>query len=315
MSIIAPYPQSGVAPKYEALDYDMLKPAPYVPRKTIDALAYERLVDLSADLMAPAGEIIARPFENHYEILFGDEYLRAYQEAVPRGKVLVSLYHYTDSEAVRIAIDLNQIHFNLSVMDVAESYSCVLKHFQWRNAELARALDLKPSTICNRLKLIGLNHEIKMMVSSGQLSLEQAKALSRLSPSEQLHFGKLAVQHDWNTRQLYKKIHPEWNSKDQADQGGVPPIVKDSELLRLEQNLGDATACPVKLDTDKKKRYAGKLRAPFFSISELAGLIERIERSSENELRWKGEVHFEIDGLDHLNDILGDLLPTEEMEC
>lgn len=312
MSMIAPYPQSGTAPKKETHHYDMLRPAPYLPRKELDTLAYDHLVDLSSELMAPAGEIIARPFKDHYEILFGYDYLRAYQEVAPRGQALVSLYHYSDSEAVRVAFELSHNHYNLSVMEVAESYRAALVHFEWKNADLARALNLKPSTICNRLKLTGLSDEVKSLVKAGKLSLEQAKALSRLSFKDQLRYAKLAVQHDWDTRQLYKKIHPDWNPKGLLVKEGESAIAKDGDLLRLERKLGDILACPVTLDIDKAKKYTGKMRIPFFSISELSGFVERIERNTKEEQRWKGEIHLTIDGLDHLDGILADIYPKED---
>jgi len=312
MSIIAPSPQSGITPKKETHYYDMLRVAPYLPIKKVDPLAYDRLVDLSSDLMAPAGEIIARPFQDHFEILFGYDYLRAYQEAVPKGQVLINLYHYSDSEAVRIALDLNYSHFNLSIIELADAYKAALSHFKWKNSDLARALGLKPSTICNRLKLTELNNEVKELVKEGKLSLEQAKALSRLSFVDQLRFAKLTVQYGWDTRQLYKKIHPNWHPKGVLVKEGESIIAKDSDLLRLEQQLGEVMASPVKIDVDKKKKYSGKVRLPFFSISELSGLIARIERSTKTEQRWKGEIQLTIDGLDHLDGILSDICPSDE---
>jgi ParB-like chromosome segregation protein Spo0J len=312
MSMIAPYPQSGTIPKKEKHYFDMLRPAPYLPKIELDNLAYERLVDLTSDLMAPAGEIIARPYKDHYEILFGYDYLRAYQEVVPRSQVLVSLYHYSDSEAVKVAFQLSHNHYNISVLDVAESYRAALLHFEWRNADLARALDLKPSTICNRLKLTELSDDVKKLVKVGKLSLEQAKALSRLSIKDQLRFANLSVQHDWDTRQLYKKIHPDWRPKGQVVKGGEATLSKDGDVLRLEQQLGDVLSCPVKLDVDKAKKSTGKMRIPFFSISELSGFVERIERSTEEEQRWKGEIHLTVDGLDHLDGMLSDIYPKED---
>ena len=312
MSIIAPLPKSGIAPKQESHHYDMVRPAPYLPLKELDALAYNRLVDVTAQLMAPPGEIIARPYQDHYEVIFGFDYLRAYQEVAPRGQVLLNIYHYSDQEAVRVSMDLAAAHFHLSPIHLAESYEKALRHFEWRNSELARALGLKRSTITNRLKLTRLENEVKEALTKGDLSLEHAKMLSRLSRREQVRFAKLAVQHNWDTRKLYKQIHPDWKPKGAVIQGEESLVEKDGDHVRLEKMLGDILGCPVNIDVEKKKGYKGKLRVPFFSIGELAGFVEKIERSTKEEQRWKGEIQLTIEGLDHLDGILTDLYPQDE---
>jgi len=302
MSIKAPLPSSGIAPRMETHHYDMLRPAPYLPRTEMDSVSFDALVDLSAELSAPAGEIIARPFKDHYEILFGYDYLRAYQEALPNGQVLVCLYHYSDSEAVRVALDLSYVHYKLSLIEVAEAYRSALSHFSWRNIDLARALEVKPSTVCNRLKLTELNETVKQMYKDGRLSLEHAKTLSRVPLKDQAHLAKQTIEKEWDTRQLYKHIHPK---------AGESGFVKDKDLLRLEQQLGVAICCSVKLDINKANKYKGAIKVPFFSISELAGFVERIEKRTKEELRWKGELHLTIDGLDHLDGVLTDLYPHD----
>ena len=312
MSLIAPHPKNGVLPKKETVHYDMLKPAPYLPRRELDVLAYDQLVDMSSELLAPVGEIIARPYQDHYEIIFGYDYLKAYQEAVPRGQTLIQLYHYSNNEAVRIALDLNHTHYKLSVIDVANAYQAAMKHFSWRKADLARALHLKPSTISNRLKLTELHSEVKIFVGDGRISMEQAKTLSRLPHPDQLKFAQLAVNNNWNTRQLYKKVNPSWRGKteNQPDQVSVPS--KDEQVIQLEQRLSDTIGSPVNLELDKNKSYKGKMTIPFYSNSGLIGLIEHLEKASTDSQRWKGEIHIRIDNLDHLDGVLADLCPQSD---
>ena len=312
MSIIAPFPISGISPKKETLDYEMLKPPPYLPRRNVDALSFDRLVDLSSDIMAPVGEIIARPFEDYYEVLFGYDYLQAYKIAVPRGRVIVNLYHYTNSEAVRIAFELNSAHYNLSIIEVAEAYKAVLTHFSWRNADLARALNVKPSTICNRLKITLLHDDVKELVKSGKLSSEHAKSLCRLSQNDQCRFANLSIKHQWNTRQLYKKIHPDWKPKGMVFPDENAATFKNPDVLSLEEQLSNVVGCPTSMYTDKNKKHSGSMSISFSSISELAGLVERVERNTNRIQNWKGTVNFSIDGLDHLDDMLMDINPEAE---
>lgn len=312
MSLIAPKPRSGQPPRKETQHYDMVKAAPFLPPTIVQPQAFDHLVNVSGELMAPAGEIIARPYKDHYEVLFGIDYLRAYQQVAPRGQVLLSVFHYSDQEAVQVALDMATAHYGLSVVDLAESYRKALSHFCWKNADLARALNLKRSTITNRLKLTHLSEDVKDLVRKSSLTIEHAKILSRLTIKDQIRFAGQAVQHSWDTRTLYKKIHPEWQPKGVSVSFQPEPLDKDGDHIRLEQTLGEYLGCPIKIDTDKKKNHRGVLRVPFFTLSELVGFVQKLESTSSEELRWKGEVHLTVDGLDHLDGIIGDCYPKEE---
>ncbi|MFA0809305.1 ParB/RepB/Spo0J family partition protein [Microbulbifer epialgicus] len=291
----------------------MVRPAPYLSKVQVDSLTYDRLLELTKELMAPAGEIIARPYRDHYEVIFGVEYLRAYQEILPRGQALLTIYSYSDQEAVKFAIDRATTHFNLTPIQIAETYKDVLKHFGWRNAELARALNLQRSTISNRLKLTELVDQVRQYLQTGQLLHEHGKMLCRLPPKEQIRYAKLAVQHNWDTRDLYKRIHPDWKPKGGVGVGEAQ-IDKGADHLRLETMMGDILGSPFAIDVDKRKGYKGKVGVKFFSLAELSGLIEKIGASTSDENRWKGSIQLTIDGHDHLNHILSDLSPKKDFD-
>ena len=312
MSLLAPNPRSGQPPRKETQHYDMVRPAPYLPSVIVQPQSFDHLVNMSRELMTPVGEIIARPYRDHYEVLFGIEYLRAYQQVAPRGQVLLSVYHYSDHEAVCVALDMASSQYGLNVIELADSYRKALSHFSWKNADLARALNLKRSTITNRLKLTSLAQEVKDLVAKSSLSIEHAKILSRLNLRDQIKLAGQAVQNGWDTRTLYKKIHPEWQPKGITLTVESPQLEKDGDHVRLEQTLGDYLGCPIKIDTDKKKSHSGVLRVPFYCLSELAGFVQKLESASKEELRWKGEVILTVDGLDHLDGIIGDLYPKDE---
>jgi ParB-like chromosome segregation protein Spo0J len=310
MSLIAPAPRSGQLPRKETQHYDMVRPAPFLPSTIVESRSFDHLVNLSRELTAPAGEIIARPYKDHYEVLFGIDYLKAYQQVAPKGQVLLSVYHYSDHEAVKVALDMAAAHYGLNVIELSESYRKALSHFCWKNADLARALDLKRSTITNRLKLTNLSQDVKDLVCRSALSIEHAKILSRLNLKDQNKFAGQAVLHGWDTRTLYKKIHPQWQPKGMSVIFEPEPLEKNGDHIRLEQTLSEYLGSPIKIDTDKN--HKGVLRVQFYTLGELVGIVQKLESTSSEELRWKGEIHLTVDGLDHLDGILGDFYPKEE---
>lgn len=314
MSLLVGPSSTGAVPKSMTLTHDMIRPAPFLPTIRVEARAFDELVDLSSDLMAPAGEILVRPYTDHYEILFGREYYDAYKEALPKGKIPVSACHYADEEAVFQTIKLYSSHVDLDPITIAEVYERAINHFKWRRSVLARAVGIQRSTVTNRLELLKLASDVKDYVREGKLTIEHGKTLSRLDHTEQVRLGKLAVRHGWDTRTLYKKVHPEWKPKGGVSVGHElePAIEKDQQLLSLESELSDQLGAPLSLNVEKRKGYKGQIEVKFFGLGELAGFIERVERASQDDGRWKGKICLEVSDMDHLNDILGDLNPEDD---
>lgn len=311
LTINAPNPSCGLLPRKEAHYMDMIKPAPYLPYRELNEDAFDRLVSLSEDAGAPVAEIIARPYLDHYEVLYGYDYLKAYNQAHPFKKINLSLFHYSNSEAINVSFDLNSKHYDLTILDIAYFYKRALDHFNWKNIELARALNLKPSTICNRLKLINLIPEVKQFVADGKLSIEQAKALSRLSKRDQLLFAKKTIKNGWDSRRLYKEINPKWKPKF-SDNSSTQSSQRNNDYIRLEDEISENLGTPAQLTFDQSKNYSGTLDLSFFSLSELEGVLKKIKESTKDSTRWNGSISFSIKGLNHFEDILGDIRPDDD---
>ncbi|WP_045861614.1 ParB/RepB/Spo0J family partition protein [Teredinibacter purpureus] len=315
MSLLIQASKTGAQPKQQSLSHEMIKLAPYLPRVDIDSLAFDELVDSTSALMAPVGEILVRPYTDHYEVLFGREYFEAYRVALPGSQVPVNACHYSDEEALYHSLRLHSSHHHLDPIAIAECYKKAIEHFQWSRSNLAKAVGIQRSTVTNRLELLKLSSDVKEAIRSSKLSIEHGKTLSRLTASEQNRFCKLAIQHSWDTRTLYKKVNPDWNPKGSVGKnsaGVVEPVPKDSYLSGLESQLSDVLGAPIELNVDKRKGYKGKVDIKFFSLGELVGFVERIERNSKDELRWNGLVSLNISDMDHLNDVLGDMNPEDD---
>ena len=312
MSLKPPIPESGSQPNSELLFVDMLNKAPYSPNIEQTEDAFNHMVHTTKQTHSPIGEIIVRPYKNYYEVVFGWDYLQAFQEAVVAPKVPVTLYHYNDAEAVRVSIQMHDAYYGLNPIDLAEIYQQARQHFDWKHSDLSKALHMKASTLSNRLKLNDLDNALKKWVKSGKLSIEPAKALSRLPNKEQIRLAKLSIKYDWNTRQLYQHISPNWQPKNNLMPTKSPSIKKDRDHQRLEKKLGEVIGLPLDLDLNPVKQYEGKMNIKFHSLDELTGFIEKLSKKSEQTNQWKGDILFTIEGLNHLDGILQDLRPDEQ---
>ena len=314
MSLLIQSSKTGSKPKQLTLTHDMLKLAPYLPTIDIDVVAFDELVNNTIELMAPVGEILVRPYTDHYEILFGKEYFEAYRVALPTSKLPVISCYYSDEEAFSHCLRLYSLHYDLNPIAIADCYRAALECFKWSRSNLAKAIGIQRSTVTNRLELLKLTDDVKVAIQDGTLSIDHGKTLSRLPKSDQIRLCKLAIQNRWDTRTLYKKANPDWKPKTALGVNSSPvptALIKDSYLMGLEEQLCDVIGAPIELNVDKKKNYKGNVDLKFFSLDELIGLVHKIEAHSSGDKKWKGSISLNVSDMNHLNDVLGDLNPEE----
>jgi len=315
-----PVPKSGSQQGVENIYPDMIKPAPYMANHAVDSYEMERNVNATILLSMPLSSIIARPYQDHYEILHGYDAYLAFIQAFPNSKVPLLVSYYHDDEAVLIAIKINAQRFDVSVIDEAEAYQTALHHFNWKPGKLAEALDIARSTVVNRLRLLDLDEDVQDKVRKKLLLPEIAKTLCALPSQEQIELANKAILRGWDTRTLYKAAHPGYKPKTSEnkktptsqDVQSAPDINKDQHTLHLEQQISEIYGAPITVDVDSNNKYKGEINTRFFSLSELSQILERIQGQAQHDLSFKGTLTFTIEHLDHLDQVVQGFMPSQD---
>jgi len=312
MNLLLPGSNSGITHKIETINVDMFRKAPFMPKIIIDDELFDRLVGTSIELGSPAGDIIVRAYRDHYEVLYGECYFEAYKEAFPGGSIRVTVCHFNDEQAVETSFKLAKQAFEIDTIEIVKYYKIALEHFSWSNAKLGRALNENRSTVSNRLELLHLDPEITTLVSQKALTLEHAKMLARVKKPQQNNFARLAVKNGWDTRTLYRHIHPDYRPKSGGNILEVMQPSKDTYTVKLEEKLTERSGCPTSLEVDKSKGYSGKINFTFHSLSEMTGLVEFFNRYSSGSNKWKGTIEIKVEGLDHIDEIETELVGKDD---
>lgn len=172
--------ESPVAPTFESIPIERIRPNPYQPRRYFSP---EAIQELSASIKA-VGLIqpitVRRTGENSYELIAGERRLRACKLAGFTEINAVIQSNMVDQDSAMIAMIENLQRENLNYFEEAEGYLSLIREHGFTQEELARRLSKNQSTIANKLRILRLPHSVKKLLISGSLTERHARALLRL---------------------------------------------------------------------------------------------------------------------------------------
>ncbi|MCT8977608.1 nucleoid occlusion protein [Clostridium sp. CX1] len=170
---------------------DLILPNVYQPRKYFDEEALEELSQSinTYGIIQPLS--VRRLGENRYELVAGERRLRAAKKAGLE-EVPVIVVDITDSESAAIALLENLQRENLNFLEEAEAYYNLIRDHSYTQEKLAQLIGKKQSTIANKIRLLKLEHKIRIMLLESNLTERHARALLKL-PDEKLQEKVLKV--------------------------------------------------------------------------------------------------------------------------
>jgi ParB family chromosome partitioning protein len=160
---------------------DDIIPNRFQPRLTFDEKSLNELAD-SIKQHGIIQPLVVRKVGDKYEIIAGERRYKAAQIAGLQ-KVPAVIMALDDKESAEVAVVENIQRRDLSALEEAESYKKLLDKGYLTQEQLATRMGKTQSTVSNKLRLLGLDEEVKNALLNEKISERHARSLLSLKDS------------------------------------------------------------------------------------------------------------------------------------
>jgi ParB family chromosome partitioning protein len=195
--------------KISYISTELISPNIYQPRKYFN----EEAIDELAQSIKIYGIIqpltVRRLSADRYELVAGERRLRAAKK-LGLIEVPAILTDITDKDSAAIALLENLQREDLNYIEEAEAYYNLIKDHSYTQEQLAETIGKKQSTIANKIRLLKLDSEIRVILFDNKLTERHARALLKLpTPELQKKVLNLVVAKSLNVKKTEELIEKE----------------------------------------------------------------------------------------------------------
>lgn len=251
---------------------DVIQRGKYQPRTDMHEEALQELAD-SIKVQGVMQPIVVRPLEggDRFEIIAGERRWRATQIAglvtIPAVIRLVG-----DESAIAMALIENIQRENLNPIEEAMALKRLQEEFSLTQQEVAEAVGKSRTTVTNLLRLMSLNHDVRLMLERGDIEMGHAKALLGLQPEQQSEASKAVAGKGLSVRQTEVMVRKLLENKPQKKQKLER---EDPDIVSLQESLSERLGANVEIQHTNKG--SGKLTLRYNSLDELDGILAHIK--------------------------------------
>lgn len=255
---------------------DKLSSGEYQPRTHFEKEPLQELAQSIKENGILQPIVARRTTAGKLEIVAGERRWRAAQLAGLH-EVPVILKNFNDKEALELAIVENIQREDLNPIEEAQGYSRLISEFKLSQQQVAEKVGKDRATVANAVRLLSLPDEVKMMISSSEISVGHAKVLLALpDPKRQIEFAKKIAKEKIAVRKLEKMVQAVVKGKD--EELDVPTSssskVTDRLIAGLSEDLQKILGTRVNIDYSNSK---GKISIHFYSDDELTNIVDRLK--------------------------------------
>lgn len=264
-AIPATIPADGQLKK---LPINALKPGKYQPRKNMAPDALEELAN-SIRTQGVIQPIVVRPIENNqYEIIAGERRWRAAQLA-ELAYIPAIIRDITDETAMVMALIENIQRRDLNVIEEASALNRLMNEFEMTHQAVADAVGKSRTAVTNILRLLKLNHDVRVLVETEQLEMGHARALLTLDEAKQSQVAHIIISRQLSVREteaFIRKMMSDSSGNNFTSQKTVLSTLQD----RLTQKLG------AKVTVTQNAKGFGKLIIEYKNEKELENVLAHL---------------------------------------
>ena len=265
-AVAAPAPTAAPGRPSE-IDIDLLTPNPRQPRSQMDEAKLEELAQ-SIRSLGVIQPVLVRRVGSRTEIVAGERRWRAAQRAGLL-KVPVVYRDIADEKLLEVALVENIQREDLNPIEEAQAYRRLTDELNLSQDAISAAVGKDRATVANYMRLLKLPAEVRNDLSSGALSMGQARALITL-PDEtaQRRVAREVVAKGLSVRETEALVRREMS----PSQPPPPPKRADPNTRAAEDRL------KVALGTTHvrivRKGQGGRIEIDFANEDELQRLYE-----------------------------------------
>ena len=242
---------------------------PYQPRKVFDQEKIEELA-VSIKQHGVFTPILVREAIKGYELVAGERRVLASRE-VGLETIPAIIVDFDDDMMLEIGLLENIQRENLNVMEEANAYAEMIKHFDFTQKELAERVGKTREHIANVTRLLRLPNKVQQLVVEEKLSMGHVRPLITLESADEIIFyAEEIVDKNLSVRAVEKLMRED---KQETPKKETVKVV-DLQLKDVERNIERKLSTKVTL-SDKKMVISYENMSDLNRILELLDLLEK----------------------------------------
>ena len=246
----------------------------YQPRTHMDE---ESLRELAASIAAQGivqPLLVRETAPGAYELIAGERRWRAAQLAGLKD-VPVMVRQVDDEAALAVGLIENIQRENLNPIEEAGGLRRLLDEFGLTHQQVADTIGRSRTAVSNLLRLLNLDPGVREHLEARRLEAGHARAILALPREQQGAAADLVMRRRLSVRQaeqLVRRLLAQAGAKKKDKK----KTVLDPDIRRLEEELSEHFAAPVRVESRDGKR--GHVKIEYGSLDELDGILARIRR-------------------------------------
>lgn len=254
--------------RFVELDIDRLKSNPLQPRLDFDPEALDELARSIKEtgILQP---LLAIQDGEDFMIIVGERRWRAAQK-IGLQKVPTIVRTMSREQQLEASLIENLQREDLNPIEIAQAYKKLSDELNYTQQELAEKVGKDRASVANYMRLLKLPREIQDMLSSGKLSMGNARALITIENADlQILIARQASQKGLSVREVEKLI----SRKKTLPKIKTSPET-DPDLLVLQEDLLKRLGTKVAISGDQDK---GIVKIYYYSLDELNRIYDIIK--------------------------------------
>lgn len=253
-----------------------IRPNPKQPRLRIDP---ERLQELANSIkeygVVQPVVVRARP-GGGYELIAGERRWRACQQ-LEFEYIPAVIREYGELQSAAIALIENLQRENLNPLEEATAYKRLMDEFQLTQEQVSQRVGKSRPQITNMIRLLALPNEIKVKLSSGEITMGHARPLLSIeSKNKQLELCELIIKKQLSVRQVEEIVKKLLEGESKEKPKKEKKI--DPQIVDLEDQLRNTLGTKVQIKTN---RHGGKIEIEYYDDADLNRLLELLLSQEE----------------------------------
>jgi ParB family chromosome partitioning protein len=252
---------------------EQISPNRYQPRTDFSEKELDELKDSIKEHGIIQPLTVKRLEPAKYELISGERRLRA-SKLAGLDKVPAYIREANDEQMLEMALIENIQRQNLNPIEVAKSYSRLIKELQVSQEKVGDKVGKDRTSVNNYLRLLELPESVQKGLENGQISFGHGRVLAGIkAKEEQLAVFQEVIGNRLSVRQTESLAKGIKEGKEKQIAPAKKASGHDIQLRDVENQLVDKLGAKVKLSQDEKSGK-GKMMIPFSNTEELNRLLE-----------------------------------------